>query len=62
MHAVQCDMTTPICSHCKRRREECDYRDGSGSQIDYIEYVDCTLTTPVPSVFGEHVWFLESSS
>ncbi|KAI1167991.1 hypothetical protein F5B18DRAFT_647217 [Nemania serpens] len=30
-------MTTPICSHCKRRREECDYRDGSGSQIDYIE-------------------------
>ncbi|KAI0434078.1 hypothetical protein F5Y09DRAFT_349689 [Xylaria sp. FL1042] len=33
----RCDMKTPICSHCKRRREECNYRDGSSSQIGFVD-------------------------
>ncbi|KAI1170710.1 hypothetical protein F4777DRAFT_568292 [Nemania sp. FL0916] len=29
-------MKTPICSHCRRRREECNYNDGSGSQAGLV--------------------------
>ncbi|KAI0970615.1 hypothetical protein F4678DRAFT_480010 [Xylaria arbuscula] len=54
MAVDSCDMKTPICSHCKRRREECNYRDESSNQIEFVESVPIeaaatsmdTATTP----------------
>ncbi|KAJ8124176.1 hypothetical protein O1611_g9424 [Lasiodiplodia mahajangana] len=37
MAVGSCDMKTPICSHCKRRREECNYKDVNRSQIGSIQ-------------------------